>query len=229
MYTRIVGVVIALALAFVSLGTPAASAHSGSAVTTSRVNMRSGPSTSYSIKRSLSSGTSIYVVSGLHNGDWLRIKYDGSYGYVHQNFVRIGGSSGGSGGGTTSGASSKGSAIAATAKQYIGYPYVWGGTSPSGFDCSGLTQYVYGRNGISIPRSTNTQAYSGYAVSQSNLQPGDLLIFQNTYKPGISHAGIYVGNGYMVHASNPSTGVKLSYLWSGSYYRDHWWGARRIR
>lgn len=107
------------------------------------------------------------------------------------------------------------SSIIATARSLLGSPYVWGGTSPSGFDCSGFTQYVYGLNGIGLSRDAASQAGSGYQISESEAQAGDLVIWSG-------HVAIYEGNGYVIEASNPSVGVTehvFDTSWgSGSYY-----------
>lgn len=96
--------------------------------------------------------------------------------------------------------------IVASAMQYLGVPYVWGGTSPSGFDCSGLVQYVYAQNGISIPRTTYTQINAGTRISLSELQPGD-LVFWGGSSP--HHVGIYIGDGQYIHAPAPGQTVKI--------------------
>lgn len=135
-------------------------------------------------------------------------------------------SSAGLGGGTTSGStSSGGNAFVNTAKQYIGTPYVWGGTSPKGFDCSGLVQYAYAQNGVKIPRVAKDQFKSGKAVDSGNLQLGDLVFFKgsngNAAEPG--HVGMYVGNGQYIHSPQTGDTVKISNL-SG---RKDYVGARR--
>ncbi|PYG88210.1 cell wall-associated NlpC family hydrolase [Ruminiclostridium sufflavum DSM 19573] len=128
--------------------------------------------------------------------------------------------------GTTSSAtSSKASAVISTAKSLLGVPYVWGGASPSGFDCSGFTQYVLGKNGITVPRTAAEQYKSGTSVSKSNLRVGDLVFF-TTYKEGPSHLGFYLGNGNFIHASS-SKGVTISSL-SSDYYSSRYIGARRV-
>ncbi|QEV19724.1 C40 family peptidase [Streptomyces alboniger] len=88
----------------------------------------------------------------------------------------------------------------------IGSPYVWGATGPSAFDCSGLTQAAYRSAGVSLPRTTYAQIAAGERVPRSALRPGDLVFFYS----GISHVGIYVGNGQMIHAPNPSAPVRLA-------------------
>ena len=120
--------------------------------------------------------------------------------------------------------STKGSAIVATAKKYLGYKYVYGGTSPStGFDCSGFTSYVYRQHGISLNRTAAGQYSNGTYVSRANLQPGDLVMFGSP----INHVAIYIGGGQIIHASTPSTGVRIDSLNSG-YYSKNYTGARRI-
>lgn len=119
--------------------------------------------------------------------------------------------------------SASGSAVVAYANQFIGYPYVYGGTSPSGFDCSGFTSYVYRHFGVSLNRTAAGQASNGTSVSKSNLQPGDLLLFCSP----INHVGIYIGGGRMVHAANRTRGVTTDTINSG-YYLTNYVGARRI-
>lgn len=98
---------------------------------------------------------------------------------------------------------SVGEQIVATAMKYLGVPYVWGGTTPYGFDCSGLVQYVYAENGISIPRVTYTQQAAATPVSFDDLQPGDLVFWgYSAY-----HVGIYIGNGQYIHAPAPGQSV----------------------
>lgn len=113
-----------------------------------------------------------------------------------------------------------------TAKSYQGVPYVWGGTSPSGFDCSGFTLYTMLKNGIIIQRTASAQYNEGIPISKSNLKPGDLVFF-STYKKGPSHVGIYVGNNKFIHASSGAGKVVISDL-NKSYYVQRYIGARRI-
>ena len=115
--------------------------------------------------------------------------------------------------------------IVTMSMEYIGFPYLFGGTTPSAFDCSGYVQYVFARAGISLPRTADVQYEVGTPVSTAELIPGDLVFFE-TYTYGASHVGIYVGDGNFIHASS-SRGVTISSL-SQAYYSSHYIGARRI-
>lgn len=108
--------------------------------------------------------------------------------------------------------STNGNAILDTASKYLGTPYLWGGTSPSGFDCSGFVQYVFKQNGISLSRTTYSQVTEGSAVSLSNLQPGDVVFFGDVSSP--YHVGIYYGNGKYIHSPQTGDVVKISDLGS---------------
>lgn len=118
--------------------------------------------------------------------------------------------------------SSKGSEVVAYAKTLLGCKYVYGGTTTSGFDCSGFTQYVYKHFGINLNRTASAQYSNGQKVT--NLQAGDLVMFG---KSGINHVGIYIGGNTFIHAANPSRGVTTDSLSSG-YYKTNYVGARRI-
>ena len=113
-----------------------------------------------------------------------------------------------------------------TALASRGTPYRFGATGRGAFDCSSFVQYIYNKNGVGLPRTAAEQYQRGTPVPKSQLQTGDLVFFKNTYKHGVSHVGMYVGEGYFVHASSGAHEVTVSRL-DGSYYQNHWAGARR--
>ena len=112
------------------------------------------------------------------------------------------------------------------AKKFKGTPYKFGGTTPSGFDCSGYLRYVFNNFGISLPRTAAEQYKKGTSVSKSNLKEGDMVFFSGTYKAGISHAGIYIGNGDFISAT--SSGVTIADLNTNPYWGPKYTGARRL-
>ncbi len=203
--------------------------NAGGQVSASGVRMRSGPSTDYSIMGTYYSGTSMNVI-GINNG-WYKVQYNGSTGYIRSDLFTITGSSASSsssGSSSTSTSLSTGEKMAQYALQFVGYSYVYGEESPSrGFDCSGLTYYVCGQFGYSISRTASQQyKNNGYSVSKSELQPGDLVFFSSDGY-GVTHVGMYIGDGNFVHASTSKVGVIVSSL-NSSYYTRVWWGAKRI-
>jgi len=116
--------------------------------------------------------------------------------------------------------------IVNTSMQYIGVPYVFGGNSPrTGLDCSAYVKLVYSQVGINLPRTADAQYEVGTPVSTADLLPGDAVFFE-TYAPGASHVGIYIGDGNFIHASS-SKGVTISSL-GAAYYSSHYLGARRM-
>ena len=182
------------------------------------LNIRSGPGTEYGTVGSLSIGTIVEIeelVGGY--GGWYKIEQ----GYVSSDYVAQVDAS-------VAASSGKGNQIAQYALQYVGCPYVYGGSSPSGFDCSGFTTYVMKHFGYSINRTASSQMDNGTSVSKSQLQPGDLVFFNsgNSSKRA-THVGIYTGNGQFVHASTSTTGVIISDL-NSSYYSSTYVGARRL-
>ena len=117
---------------------------------------------------------------------------------------------------------SEGEKIAEMALEYLGSNYVWGATGPSAFDCSGFTQYIMKQNGYNISRTCDTQYYDGEYVAKEDLQPGDIVLFGNC-----SHAGIYIGNSYFIHAANSRLGVIVTSL-DNEYYAAWYNCGRRI-
>lgn len=208
------------------------------------VKVRSGPGTGYSVLTAGNVGQKAYII-GINN-QWFKVIFNDVIGYIRSDYVDLtevpyenndssnaplfyrGGKSTGTppsaaalkGQGTTTA-----SAIIATAKKYIGVPYLWGGSTPSGFDCSGFVQYVFKAHGISLPRVSRDQYTAGYAVSRTNMKPGDLVFF-NTSGSGVSHLGIYLGDNQFIHAST-SKGVTIALLTS-SYWSSRYIGARRV-
>lgn len=124
---------------------------------------------------------------------------------------------------------SQAGSVVAYAMQFIGTPYVWGGASPRGFDCSGFTQYVYAQFGLHLPHSAAAQFSTRYGAVVSDigsLAPGDLVFFVNTYKPGISHVGIYAGGGQVVQALAPGAGLNVASIYE-PYWHSRYYGAIR--
>ncbi len=200
-------------------------------VTASKLNVRAYPSTDEhgTILGKLSYGATVTVTG--KSSSWYRIKYNDNGvtcdAYVSREYVDTTPTGNGSGstGGTSSG-SGTATDIANFAMSFVGYSYVWGGMSPStGFDCSGLMYYVLTQYGYSMKRVANDQMTQGTAISRDNLQVGDLVFFG--YGSYANHVGMYIGNGNFVHASTPSTGVRVNSL-NETYYNTRYIGARRI-
>ena len=120
-----------------------------------------------------------------------------------------------------------GSSIVSIAMRYRGASYVWGGTSPSGFDCSGFVYYVMTQGGKPISRGLWGQYNAGPHPAKGDLQPGDLVFFQNTYMPGLSHNGIYIGGGKFINAVDEASGVTISSI-DSPYWSSRWFGATRV-
>ena len=191
-------------------------------VTGSCVNVRSGPSTEHGIVTKVYAGTIVELLE--KSGNWYYISYNGYKGYIRADYVRE------YKGNTTS---AIGEQVVALAMSYLGVPYAWGGASPSGFDCSGFTLYIYKQFGYSLSHSASSQWQStGEYVDRKDLQPGDLVFFADpsrTNGKACSHCGIYIGNGEFIHASSSSSGkyVRISSLTSG-YYNTYYKGAKRL-
>lgn len=185
------------------------------------VNVRTGPSTGYDVVMTVVSGEKVSILG--NDSGWYKVQFStGVTGWVKSDYVSTGSGDVASRGG------SLGSQIASFAQQYIGTPYVYGGSSSSGVDCSGFVKLVYNNFGIYVNRVAAEQATQGTYVGTSNLTPGDLVFFA-TEGPGyISHVGIYIGNGQFVHASSGSAkSVTISSIWD-SYYSARYVTARRL-
>ncbi len=201
-------------------------------VTTSTLNIRSGPSTSYSVTTKAYKGDRVEILES-SNG-WNKVKMSsGKIGWGSGAYISTSindGSNSGSGNDTENEESipqDKGQAIVDLAKAQLGKPYVWGAEGPNNFDCSGLTCYVYGKVGIKLPRVSRDQYNVGSNVNYSNLKQGDLL-FSSTDKSGnITHVGIYIGNGEMIHSPKPGDVIQRTNI-NSSYWQKAHVGAKRV-
>lgn len=134
------------------------------------------------------------------------------------------GAGGGAGGGGETVESGNVQAVLDFARAQIGKPYIWGGTGPNGYDCSGLVQAAWAQGGVNLPRTTYDQVNAGTPVSRDQVRPGDLLFFYSASAP--SHVGIYSGNGNMIHGSNPSKPLEEISL--AAYWDSVFTGAVRV-
>lgn len=193
--------------------------------TVDSVNLRTGPSTSDGIVTVLPSGASLYHTGAASNG-FAQVESDYGNGWVSSDYLSTSAPAVDQ---PSAPVTSQGQQLVNFAMQFHGYPYVWAGNTPSGFDCSGFTQYVVQNVlGYDITHSTDIQAGYGTSVAWGAWQPGDLIFFVGTGGGGyISHVGIYIGDGQMIHAENPGTGVVISSLYS-SYYSNHYYSAMRL-
>ncbi len=223
----------------------------------SGVNLRSGPSTAYRSVATASKGSKCYILGlnqgwykVIYNSticyirsdfvDLTEIPYENKDSANSPKFYRGGKSTGVApsaaalNGSNSTGSSSgstvtnvTGAQILAEARKYLGTPYVYGGASPAGFDCSGFVYYVLKQLGFSPYRTPASQYNQGTYVSKADLQVGDIVFFAGTYASGISHVGIYAGNGQFIHSPNSRSTVSYSDLTSG-YWAQHYYGARRM-
>ena len=179
------------------------------------LNIRTGPSTDHDKVGQLSVGKVAEVVDVLDG--WYQI----DSGYVCCDYVvEVDAAEAQSSG--------QGQEIADYALQFLGSRYVYGGSSPSGFDCSGFTSYIYKQFGYKINRSASDQLDNGTPVSRSELQPGDLVMFKKGgSSKRASHVGLYIGNNQFIHASTSKVGVIISRM-SDAYYTTGFVGGRRI-
>ena len=180
------------------------------------LNVRSAPNTGADRVKQIPSGTVVEILDELIG--WYEI----DSGFVSADYVKIidAEEAANYGGGAQ---------VVALAQQYLGYPYVYGGTSPSGFDCSGFVKYIFAQLGVTVNRTASAQLDNGMPVAMSELQPGDAVFFKKagTGSSRASHVGIYIGNGQFIHASTSTTGVIISDL-DYAYYTTGFVGGRRM-
>ena len=202
------------------------------ALVTQTLNFRAGPSLTSTVNAIANWGDVVLVTGSAQNG-FYPVQYMGQDGWMGGDYLTLTDQpvsvpSVVSGNPGSAPATSQGQAMVDYAMKYLGYPYVWATHGPNTFDCSGFTYWVV-LNVLKkdIGAGTWLQISQGTPVQYGDLKPGDLVFFQNTYTWGLSHVGIYIGNGQFIHAENETTGVKISSLTS-TYYASRWYGARRI-
>ena len=190
------------------------------------LNVRSGPGTSYSIIKSISTNTKVEVIST--NNGWSKIKEGSTTGYVSAKYLSDSQTSSSTSSNTTS-TSTSASKLVSYAKSLLGKPYVWGAQGPSSFDCSGFTYYVF-KNcaNITLPRTSVDQSTYGITVSKSNLKVGDLVFFDTdgANDGNVSHVGIYIGSNQFIHSSSTKGKVVISDF--TNYYNNAFVRAKRV-
>ncbi len=198
-------------------------------VTGNGVNLRSGPDTTHGIYEQMYYGTPLNILG--MEGNWYKVSTALAacgYAYVSADYATIGEAPKivpGKGGAT--GRTSAGQRVVQIAEQFLGLPYVYGGSTPAGFDCSGFTSYVFKQLGYTLNRVSADQIHNGVPVSKSELMPGDLLLFKKRGASRIHHVGIYVGNGIMIHSPQTGDVIKYASIVNG-YYNECYYAARRI-
>ncbi len=209
--------ILAITLAFVILVSTAsftafaAEGTSYGIVTASLLNLRASANTSSAIKSQIPNGHTVSIKS-ISSG-WANVTYNGIEGYVSTQYLKV---MPGEMPNRSESVSSKGQAVVELAKKYLGTPYVYGGSSPSGFDCSGFVYYIYKQMGVTLNRVAADQMTNGTWVASNNLQPGDIVGFTN--RSGyVNHVGIYAGNGMMIHSPQTGDVVKYESIVNGNY------------
>ncbi len=206
---------IAAALCLLSISAFAEGFASGY-VTCSTLNVRSEPNTSSTVVTKLSMGEKVDLL--YCNGyNWYCVKLsDGSTGFCSSDYISL-----------QPVQSGTADSIIAMANSLLGRPYVYGASGPSAFDCSGFTSYVYKAHGISLPRSSAAQSGVGTTVSRDELLPGDLVFFATGRSGAVSHVGIYIGDGDIIHAASGQGRITINNL-SQSYYSSRYKWAKRV-
>ena len=192
------------------------------------LNVRKGPSTSYSKLGKLSYGKSVKVLS-TSNG-WSKISYNGRTAYVKSTYLQAKKtSSNSSKNDSDTNVSKSASALISYAKKFLGKPYVWGAQGPNSFDCSGFTYYVFKNSAnITLPRTSKDQSTYGTTISKKNLKVGDLVFFDTSgsNSGNVSHVGIYIGSNQFIHASSSKGKVVISDF--NNYYTNAFVKAKRV-
>lgn len=182
------------------------------------VNVRKGSGKDYGVICQVNTGDTVEILE--LEAEWYHITTSsGVDGWISSSYVVAGTTLASRGSTADTNTTNKRSEIVLFAKEFLGVKYVYGGTSPKGFDCSGFVWYVFNHFGIKLNRVASDQATQGTKVAKSELEPGDLVFFNSpNNKNGIGHAGIYIGNGSFIHASSGSSAkVIISDLNSGTY------------
>lgn len=190
------------------------------------VFVRAEPAAAAGPLTSLEEGAAVVLVDGPLVDDagdaWYLVENTDAYGWVHSAYLSAGAATAQLAGGGVTG-SQTGAAFVAEAYLYLGVPYVWAGSTPDGFDCSGFTYFIVNQVlGNDFPRALEEQLEYGYEVASDELLPGDLIYFQNTYQWGLSHIGFYVGDGQFISATGEHGAVGISNL------TDPYWSARYV-
>ena len=224
---------IALTAVLMSVMVAAADVSSGK-VTADALRVRAGASTDTEIMGLLYYGTVVELTG--EEGDWYTTTYNGVTGYLHKDYIQLITEQETVEAETASTTAysmeshEKKASVVNEACEHLGAPYVYGGASPSGFDCSGFTMYIYQLFGYALPHSATSQLSYGVSVERDALQMGDLVFFRdpNITSKAASHVGIYIGGGQFVHASSSSTGYVIVSELSESYFAGYYVGARRL-
>ena len=199
-------------------------------VTASLLNVRQAPSLSGAVVAQAPNGTVLNILD-TSDSYWYKVRYGAVEGYAASEYIntserRVYDTTSRSGIVDRTAASDN-AALIDFAKSFLGIPYVYGGSTPAGFDCSGFVMYVFSQFGVSLSRTTYTQVNEGTYVPKDQLRMGDLVFFA----PGgnVNHVGIYISDGNFIHSTHTGDVVKISNLNSPGYYSNNYYTARRVR
>lgn len=225
-----IAALVVLLILVCSVSASAAQINGSGKVEADNLNIRKTPDMAGEVVGKLPDGANVNIIT--KTGDWFEISYAGGVGYVHSDYIissrrpqkevkipTIPQSASGE---------ERAQLVVEYAKEFLGVPYVWGGTSPEGFDCSGLVYYVYGKFDQKLYRVACDMIQNGTAVAFTDMKPGDIVLFWNQERHSeINHVGIYVGEGNFIHAPQTGDVVKITTLESG-YYQKTLYAVRRI-